>query len=167
MASLFHSSAQSDGEVSSVCFLTVTWSSILGYRPVGMGGEGKYKHMHTNTDCHSIAQILLRTLTGTSWGHDLQENCKWKLSFWECCVRKIKALFMKACSDVRPGNESGKHISEDESCRGNFSLDAWLWRSFSLKLQKLKMGTTTNGEPQGHNSFVPLLGQNKYPKLTW
>lgn len=34
-----------------VLCLTVTRSSILEHWPVGMGGEGMYKHMHGSTFC--------------------------------------------------------------------------------------------------------------------
>lgn len=45
-----------------LCF-AVTGSSVLGNRPVGMGGEGAYKHRHAHTigehrHCSSIAQRL-------------------------------------------------------------------------------------------------------------
>lgn len=39
--------------VNLLCF-AVTGSSVPGNRPVGMGGEGVYKHRHAHTPLESI-----------------------------------------------------------------------------------------------------------------
>lgn len=39
--------------VNLLCF-AVTGSSVPGNRPVGMGGEGAYKHRHAHTPSESI-----------------------------------------------------------------------------------------------------------------
>lgn len=66
-----------------LCF-TVAGSSIPGHRLVGMGGEGKYKHMHIQTHTgeiqhdylNSIAQILPNTWAKISSKYNLQEGFK-------------------------------------------------------------------------------------------
>lgn len=88
-----------------LCF-TVTGSSIPGHRLVGMGGEGKYKHMHMQThtgeiqhDClNSIAQILPHTLVRISWKYSLQERVEMETGLlreaaWE--DKSTKAIALK------------------------------------------------------------------------
>lgn len=60
--------SETEDSCALLCF-TVTRSSILGHRPVGMGGEGKCKHVQTTPVSRFSVNALLKFFP---------QNCKKK-----------------------------------------------------------------------------------------